>query len=207
MRLRVLAGLAALAFLSLFVAKATGVVWPSWFGLQSLELGSSALGVTAGVLLVSFFVHLRSRLENRGARSLATAASIGISGAGIGALVDFRGLLVGFGMARMTREAIVACSLGEAVAALALLGFFVAIYRKAGTPIRGTAFAIAGSSIFVALTLMVLVLHATGYGSSWLTGWLYLPVAILAPAAAVALAWLMRFFVLVAADPYHPFSA
>ncbi|MFQ5527049.1 MAG: hypothetical protein ACE5GX_12410 [Thermoanaerobaculia bacterium] len=201
MRVRILAGASALALLVLFALKTLDVVRPDWLEPRGLELFSASMLVTASGLLLIFFTHLRTFLQARGLRSLAPAASIAMSGAGIGMMVDLRGLLASLGLARMTPEAIAACSLGETVSAVALLSFFVLLHRKAGPFLRGTSLAIAGASILVGLTLTVFLLDVLGPGSPWLTGWSYLPAALLAPAAALAVTWLARFFALLALDP------
>ena len=107
---------------------------------------------------------------------------------------------------RGRNEAVAACSLGEFVAAAALLSFFVILHRRAAPLLRGTALAIAGSSIFVALALTVFLLRLTGPGPEWLLGWSHLPALLLAPAAVLALSGLVRFFALLAANPSPPLA-
>lgn len=201
MKMRVLAGLSTLAFLVLFLVKTACLLWPEWFGIQPVERGLAVALVAASFLLVVFFIQLRTVLEDRGLLSLATAATIGIFGAGIGGLVELRSLLASVGMATMTREAVAACWLGEVTAAVALLAFFVIVHRRAARRVGGTGLAILGSSICVALTVTIFVLHVTGLDPGWLLGWYYLPAVVLALAAALALYGLVRFFALLALHP------
>ena len=56
-----------------------------------------------------------------------------------------------------------------------------------------------GCEYFQGLTIFVL--EVSGLGLDWLMTWSYLPAIALAAVAAVALAGLVRFFVLLALDP------
>ncbi len=197
MRVRLAAMIAMLGLGVLFAFKALGTVVPELFGPLPVARASASVLLAASLGMLLFFSTLRTSLEVGGRRALAFAASVGMAGAGIGALVDLRSLLVSLDLASGTREAAVAGHLGELASAVALLWFFVVIRRWA----RGTGLAIAGSSLLVALALAIFVLEASGIGLGWLVAWSYLPTLALAPVVAGALAGLLRFFVLLALDP------
>jgi hypothetical protein len=201
MRVRLLAVSAILALAALFFLKGTAMVWPALFRPLPLARASASVLVVASLLMLLFFAVLRARLEERGHRALVAAATIGMAGAGIGALVDLRTLLVSVDLARATREAIAAGSLGEAASVAALAWFFALLHRRARSGVRGTGLAIAGATLLGALALTIFVLEVSGLGLDWLMTWSYLPAIALAAVAAVALAGLVRFFVLLALDP------
>jgi hypothetical protein len=200
-RLRLPALLALLGLALLFGLKGAFSVWPAIFEPVAVARAAAVLQLVASLLMLLFFKALRDRLEARGRRAPAAAATIAMAGAGIGALVDLRSLLVSVDLASATREATAAGRLGEAAAAAALLWFFVALHRRARDWLRGTGFAVAGTSLLVALALAVFVLQASGTGLGWLGARSYLPAAALAPVALVALAGPLRFLALTALDP------
>lgn len=201
MRVRLFAGLAIFALAALFFLKAADTVWPALFHPLAQARASASILVGASLLMLLFFSVLRAGLEEGGRRALAAAATIGMAGAGVGVLVDLRNLLVSVGLASATREAVVAGRLGEVASVAALLWFFVLLHLRAGRGVRGTGFAIAGSTLLGALALTVFVLRVSGLGLDWLMSWSYLPALALAAVAAFALAGLLRFFVLLALDP------
>ncbi len=199
LRLSALAAIAGL--LVLFTFKGVGMVLPRAFDPLPLARASASVLFAGSLGMLLFFTVLRSRLEQGGRRELAAAATVGMAGAWIGALVDLRNLLVSVDLAIGTREALVAGHLGELASTAALLWFFIALRRRARRSVPGAGLAIAGSSLLVGLTLALFVLQASGVGLGWLVVASYLPVIVLGPVAALALAGLVRFFVLVALDP------
>ncbi len=201
MRLRLAAMAAIAALLMLFALKGIGTVLPRAFDPLPLARASASILLAGSLGMLLFFTVLRSWLELGGRRELAAVATVGMAGAGIGALVDLRSLLVSVDLASGTPEATLAAHLGELASSAALLWFFVALRRRAHRAVPGTGLAIAGSSLLVGLTLALFVLQASGVGLSWLVAASYLPVMVLGPVAALALAGLLRFFVLVAVDP------
>ncbi|MFQ5350726.1 MAG: hypothetical protein ACE5EG_09815 [Thermoanaerobaculia bacterium] len=201
MRVRFLAAFAILALASLFLLKAAGKVWPAVLDSLPLARASAAVLLAASLLMLLFFSVLRAGLRERGRRTLAAAATIGMAGAGIGVLVDLRSLLVTVDLASATREALTAGALGEVASVAALLWFFVRLHRRARRGVRGTGFAIAGSTLLIALAMTLFALQVSGLGLDWLRWGSYLPALALAVVAALAMAGLVRFFVLLALDP------
>jgi hypothetical protein len=201
MRVRLLAVGATLALVVLFLVKAANVVWPPLSDALPVARASASVLLSASLLMLLFFSVLRTRLEERGSRALAAAATIGMAGAGIGGLVELRSLLVTIDLARATREAIAAGALGEFASVAALLWFFALLRRRARRGVRGTGLAIAGSTLLAALALSLFVLRVSGLGLDWLLRESYLPALALTGLAALGLAGLLRFFVLLALDP------
>ena len=201
MKLRLLAVLAVVALATLFLVKGADTIWPAWFAAPTMALATAAVRLAASLLMLLFFSGLRAVLEERGRRALAAAATIGMAGAGIGALVDLRNLLVNVDLARATREALAAGALGE-FASVGALVWFLALWRarmrrKAG----GTGFAITGASLLGLLALTAFVLEVCGLGLGWLWLWSYAPAIAIIAVATFAVAVLARFFVLIALDP------
>ncbi len=201
MRLRLLAGLAFVALLTLFVVKGMGTIQPAWFAAPPLDWATATVRLVASLLMLVFFTGLRAELEQRGRQALAAAATIGMAGAGIGALVDLRVLLVSVDLAEATRKALAAGALGDA-ASVAALVWFLALWRvRSGGGAPGTGFAITGAALLGVLALAVFALDVSGVGLGWLWGWSYAPAVALAAVASFAVAALARFFVLMALDP------
>jgi hypothetical protein len=201
MRVRLLAVFAVLALAVLFLLKAAGTLWPALFDPLPLARASAAVLLAASLLMLLFFGTLRARLEAGGRRELSAAATIGMAGAGIGVLVDLRSLLVSISLASATPEAVAAGALGEVASVAALLWFFVLLRRRARQGVRGTGLAIAGTTLLGALALAIFVLRVSGLGLDWLMWWSYLPAVAFNVGAALALAALLRFFILLALDP------
>lgn len=197
MRLRLAAIVATLALGVLFPFKALGTILPDLFAPLPLARASASLMLAASLGMLLFFSTVRDRFEQRRWWSAAFAARVGMAGAGIGALVDLRNLLVSVDLASGTHRAATAGRLGELASAVALLWFFAAIRRRARTAVP----ALAGSSALVALALAVFVLDVSGLGLSWLAAWSYLPALALAPVVLAAAAGLLWFFLRFALDP------
>lgn len=204
MKLRLLAILAFVALVTLFVVKGAGTIRPAWFDGPPLDWATAAVRLGASLLMLLFFTRLRAELEQRGRQALAAAATIGMAGAGIGALVDLRVLLVSVDLAEATRKALAAGALGDA-ASVAALVWFLALWRvRSGRGAPGTGLAITGAVLLALLALAAFVLDVSGLGLGWLRGGSFAPAVALAAVATLAVAALARFFVLMALDPALP---
>lgn len=201
MRLRLLAALALVALAILFLVKGAGTIWPARFAAPPLALAAASVRLAASLLMLLFFSGLRAALEKRGGRALAAAATVGMAGAGIGALVDLRTLLVSVDLAEATRKAIAAGALGEVASVAALAWFFVLWRSRSPAKTRGTRLAVTGAAVLELLALMVFVHEVGGLGLDWLWRWSYAPAIALFVVAALAVTALARFFFLMALDP------
>lgn len=201
MKLRLLAAMALVALVTLFLVKGAGTIRPAWFDGPPLDWAAATVRLAASLLMLLFFTGLRAELEGRGRQALAAAATIGMAGAGIGALVDLRVLLVSVDLAEATRKALTAGALGDAASVGALV-WFLALWRaRSGRGAPGIGFAITGAALLGLLALTAFVVDVSGLGLDWLWGWSYAPAMALAAVASAAVAALARFFVLMALDP------
>lgn len=201
MKLRLLAILALVALATLFLVKGADAVWPGWFDRAPLALPAAAARMAASLLMLVFFTALRASLREQGREALVAAASIGMAGAGIGALVDLRTLLVSVDLAQSTREALAAGALGDVASVAALVCFLALWRRRTRRGGRGTGFAVTGATLLGLLALAAFVLDVSGLGLGWMWAWSYAPAAALFAVATLAVAALARFFLLLALDP------
>lgn len=201
MKLRLLAAMALVALVTLFLVKGAATIRPGWFDGPPLDWATATARLTASLLMLLFFTGLRAELEGRGRQALAAAATIGMAGAGIGALVDLRVLLVSVDLAEATHKALAAGALGDA-ASVAALVWFLALWRaRSGGGALGTGLAITGAALLGLLALTAFALLVSGVGLDWLWAWSYAPALALLAVAVFAVAALARFFVLITLDP------
>lgn len=201
MKIRPLAALAIAAIGVRFLVKTTGTILPETFTPLPLAQASASLLLTASLVVLLFFAVLRRHLETVQRAKLAGATSVALAGAGIGALVDLRHLLVSVDLATATREAIEAGYLGDAAAVVTLAWFFVALHRQTRRWLRGTGLAIAGSTLLALLAVTLFALQVSGEGLGWLAHWSYLPALLLSVVAALAISGPLRCLALLARDP------
>ena len=206
MKPRPLALLAVVALAALFLLKGADKVWPAWFDSPPLDLAAASARLAASLLMLLFFSRLRMALEERGRRALAAAATVGMAGAGIGALVDLRVLLVSVDLASATRSALAAGHLGDFASVAALVWFLALWRRRSRRQARGTVSGITGAALLGLLALTAFVLDVSGLGLGWLWWWSDAPAVAVLAVATFAVAALARFFVLMALHP-SPFAA